>query len=1148
MTTYNWSLLTNNQIVPFVPGADLLNIDDASISAADLSYSASPNPTDVVNGTFTIAFGGKTVTFGIPISTSAPFASLFFINDQAPQNRNIIFADGSRLVVGDNTISTASDDLANTMTGSNGDDAFMGLGGNDTMNGGLGNDSFYVFYSNTGVGNDSINGGDGFDTLIYNSTSTNAVIANLATHTSANAQGTATLISIETILGTAGIDNFTGGDAAHGIDSLGNRIGERFRGNNGNDLITGGSGVNFFTTADYANNTAAQAVSANLFSGTASDGRGFTDTLVNVDALRGGAGDDVLTGGSLSRGTTGFFFELFRGNAGNDTLNGNNANSEGVFSSTDRADYSNNSSAEAVNVNLATGTANDGLGGTDTLIDIDEVYGGAGNDTLTGGTGRDALDGGVGNDILDGGANFDSAHFVQSTAGVIVNLSATSLTVGLVTVAAGTANDGMGGTDTLSNIEAVRGSDFADYIRGSDSLTTREVFRGDAGNDTIDGGAGTEDFASYSDVPAILGGLNAILANGSAVINDRKGGTDTLTNIEGLGGTHGNDTLTGGAGDQWFSGNGGSDLINGGPGSDWVTYFGAPSGATVNLGAGTATDGYNGLTGKLALGGTDTLVSIENAEGSEFNDNIIGSSGDNILRGRAGNDVLNGGLGSDTADYTTATAAVSVELFNNQVSNDGQGGADTLSSIENAIGSAFNDLLFGDNNNNVFRGAAGNDQFYGGAGSDTADYSTATVGVSVDLVGQYALDGQGGFDYLNDIENLSGSAFNDYLSGNAVDNSFKGGAGNDTFVGGAGRDTVDLSSAAAGTAVDLVGQYAVDGQGGTDFLVDIENITGSAFGDYLSGNASDNVFNGGASSDIFVGLAGNDTADYSSGGFGIAVDLAGQYGVDGLGGTDFLVSIENVIGSAFDDYLSGTTGDNVFKGGAGSDILVGLTGNDTTDYSSGATGAIVDLAAQYGVDGLGGTDFLVAIENVIGSAFNDYINGSSADNTFRGGAGNDTFVGGAGIDTADYSSATAAATVNLAGAFANDGQGGIDFLVGIDNIIGSALADTLVGDGNANRIDGAAGNDFIAGNAGADSFAFNAGSGFDIVTDFSKLQGDKINLQSNLNGSGITTSAQALAHTFDFGGNAIIDLGGSNSITLVGVTTASLAASDFVIF
>ena len=244
------------------------------------------------------------------------------------------------------------------------------------------------------------------------------------------------------------------------------------------------------------------------------DGLGGTDNLVNIDGVYGGADNDVILGGSQSRSASGGFFEQLRGNAGNDTLNGNNAGTGGLDSSTDRADYANNTAAQAVNVNLATGIASDGLGGTDTLIDIDQVYGGAGNDTLTGGANNDALDGGRGNDTLDGGGGSDEAQFQQSNAGAIVNLSAGSITVNSVTVAAGTANDGMGGTDTLISIEQARGSDFNDYFRGSDNVSVRETFTGDAGSDTIDGGAGI-DFASYSNTALILGGMNAFLENGS---------------------------------------------------------------------------------------------------------------------------------------------------------------------------------------------------------------------------------------------------------------------------------------------------------------------------------------------------------------------------------------------------------------------------------------------------------------------------------------------------------------------------------------------------------------------------------------------------------------------------------------------------------
>ncbi len=662
MTTYNWSTLTNAQSIAFNPAVDVLNFDDSTISAAALLFSFAASESSPC----TLTFGGKSITL------QTAFKAL--------TTTNLTFANGSLFLVGDNTTGVTGDDGPNTLTGSNGDDALVGFGGGDNMAG--------------GAGNDTIDGGAGGDTVRFTQ-STAAVIVNLSagpitvnsvTVAAGTANdgmgGTDTLISIENVFGTLGNDVFTGGDPAHGVDSIGNRIVERFRGEAGNDSITGGSGTGFFSTiADYANNTSAQPVSANLFTGIVSDGLGGTDTLVNVDGLHGGAGNDTLVGGSLSRSVNGSFFEVLRGNAGNDTLNGNNANSGGQDSSIDRADYSNNTNVQPVNVNLSTGIALDGRGGTDTLIDIDQVFGGAGNDTLTGSAGDDIFSGGAGNDTIDGGAGSDSLTFLQSTAAVIVNLSAGPITVNSVTVAAGTANDGMGGTDTLISIESMRGSDFDDYIRGSDDVNMRQFLGGGAGNDTIDGGAGI-DFANYVHVALVLGGLNAFIENGAGTVNDKMGGTDTLINIEGLAGTHSNDTLTGGLGDQWFRGNGGNDTINGGTGSDWVLYSSDPSGVTINLASGTATDGWNGLGGLLALGGTDTLISIENAEGSDYADTITGSSGANELRGRAGNDTLDGGAGIDTAVYSSQRAGYTISGTAPNFTLSGSEGSDTLSSIE----------------------------------------------------------------------------------------------------------------------------------------------------------------------------------------------------------------------------------------------------------------------------------------------------------------------------------------------------------------------------------------------------------------------------------------------------------------------------------
>jgi Ca2+-binding RTX toxin-like protein len=567
----------------------------------------------------------------------------------------------------------AGSDFADSLTGDN------KAGARNDIFGGRGGDTLFVTQ-----GNDLLDGGADSDTIDFTQTGivyagATAVSVNLATHVADINRSAAgldsTLVSIENVFGTAGDDVFVGGDAAHVPDSLGNTFSERFRGGAGNDTITGGADAGpsygLRTFLDYAGNNNTQHVNASLSTGIATDGLGGIDTFTNIDGLFGGAGNDTLVGGSASHGSSGLLLETFRGNAGNDIINGSNAGLTGFDWSTDRAEYT--TSTLAINVNLATGVALDGLGGTDTLTDIDDVYGGSGNDTLVGSVNNDNLDGGAGSDTLNGGAGSDTAFFQQSTAGVIVNLSAAAIVANGVEVAAGTANDGMGGTDMLISMENVRGSDFNDYIRGSDDLNTRQFFQGDAGNDTIDGGAGI-DFANYQSNALALGGISATIENGSGTVIDGKSGTDTLTNIEGLAGTNSNDALSGGLGDQWFLGNGGSDTLNGGAGSDWVLYSNSPSGVSIDLAAGTASDGWNGAGGLLTLGGTDTLIAMENAEGSGNNDTITGSSGNNVL---------NGGAGIDTVSYGTAfrQSLLSGSALSSATLT-GPDGSDTLISIE----------------------------------------------------------------------------------------------------------------------------------------------------------------------------------------------------------------------------------------------------------------------------------------------------------------------------------------------------------------------------------------------------------------------------------------------------------------------------------
>jgi Ca2+-binding RTX toxin-like protein len=283
-------------------------------------------------------------------------------------------------------------------------------------------------------------------------------------------------------------------------------------------------------------------------------------------------------------------------------------------------------------------------------------------------------------------------------------------------------------------------------------------------------------------------------------------GNDTLEGNNGfdlLDGGSGNDTLRGGDDDDVLIGGAGADIIDGGVGDDTASYETATIGILLNLATGQATGD--------ALG--DTFISIEQYEGSEYDDTIIGDATNNILLGMGGNDTLEGGEGNDLLDGGDGNDTLR-----------GDAGDDLL------IGGAGVDDLDGGAGNDVLIGGADADVFNGGDGIDTVSYETALQGISLNLAtGEATGDARG--DTFVSIERYQGSRFGDILSGTDSDDFFIGGGGADILRGELGNDTYQLD---ANTTYELgrikfqgparaAGSRIQDTSGTNDLLI-LENI------------------------------------------------------------------------------------------------------------------------------------------------------------------------------------------------------------------------------------------------------------------------------------------------------------------------------------
>jgi len=417
-------------------------------------------------------------------------------------------------------------------------------------------------------------------------------------------------------------------------------------------------------------------------------------------------------------------------------------------------------------------------------------------------------------------------------------------------------------------------------------------------------------------------------------------------------------------GNDFIDGRGGADHMVGDGGTDTVSYISRSTPVNASL-DGVANDGGSGE-------GDNIEGDVEILSGSQGNDTLTGNGGPNTLLGNSGNNDLNGLDGDDTLQ--------------------GGDGIDTLD------------------------GGAGADDETGGAGIDIADYTAATVPLSVNAFDDQPNDGAAGEgdNVHSDIEVIEGGQSNDDLTppdngsvygGNGNDTLHGGGqVGNDTLDGGPGNDTLD-----GGWGADILhGGPDIDTVDYTDhFFVD---DFGQAFGVNSVPDGVDNDGNG---------------------------EIDANFGGPGPSHDNVEADIENVIGSGGPDNLVGTDDSNLLQGGADNDALFGGLGND-------------DLQGGPGVDTFEGGAGDDTLDGATGA---DSFSAGPGDDLLDGGNGADTLNGQGGVDTITYEARTKPVAVTLDskrndgadpdqnGKSSNTEEGDLDR--SIENAIGGDGADIL---------------------------------------------------------------------------------------------------------
>jgi len=968
--------------------ADVRFADGSTISDADLaaliraSKSSVPSAgADVLNGTpgndvlsglggddFLYGFGGNdALDGGAGADLLDGGSGDDVLSAGAGADRLIGSAGNDTLDGGDDIDDLRGGDGDDVLDGGDGNDRVFGDSGNDTLRGGLGADELHG-----GEGNDVVAAGadSSFGSLLYGEAGDDTLVGSPANDSLDGGPGDDVLsggAGNDYLVGWDGNDTLQGGD---GVDQLYGVAGDDvFDGGPGDDVLAGGPGDDTYVLKSGGGRDSVALYSDWYVAG--------EKAIVRVDAALH-PNDVRVTFDTLSDGSRRF---AVTANGGNDSIE-LEGRENAVF---------------PVEVRFADGTVWDDATVLDklyvkrgtTAADVltadawgSQLYGLAGDDTLTGGVGNDLLDGGSGRDAMSGGGGSDT--YVVDDAGDMVTGGAGYDTVQTsVTYAAPATVEAVILTGA-GNVNAT-GNSLANRLTGNSGDNALD---GKAGGDTMTGGAGNDTYTVDSALDSVVErpgeGVDSVQSSvtytlatdlenltliGTSAIN---GTGNANPNV--LIGNAANNTLIGGGGNDQIDGGAGTDTMKGGAGNDTYTVE-----RTTDVVTELAGEGIDGVlsSASFALGANVENLTLTggaaiNATGNTLANTLTGNTADNVLTGGTGADTMIGGAGNDTyivdaiGDVVVENAAQGSDTVKSSVTYTLGVNVENLTltgtAAINGTGNAFANTLTGNAAANVLDGAAGNDALIGGAGNDTyivdgGDTVTEAASAGTDLVKSSVTWTLGA-----NVENLTlmgssaingtGNGVANVITGNAASNVLDGAAGADTLIGGGGDDTLivdnigDIVTEAAGGGFDLVKTSVTHTlASNVEYLLltgtGAINGTGNALDNWLQGNAAVNALDGGAGNDALSGAGGDDILKGGTGN-----DL-----VQGGSGNDVLNDTggNNVLdGNAGNDTLAGAGGHDVFIGGAGSDTLTTGGGADVIAFDKGDGADVVN--ASVGTD------------------------------------------------------------------------------------------------------------------------------------------------------------------------------------------------------